>query len=167
MYIDYLDSPLGLIDIKASDLGITRVDFVDSITDEIKTNEHTSAAKQQLIDYFAGDLEAFDLALTPKGTDFQQSVWQQLLKIPYGQSASYQDIANELDNPKAVRAVGAANGRNPIGIIVPCHRVIGSNRTLTGYAGGLERKAWLLKHEGLSFRAETNEMNPSQLVFNL
>ena len=94
-------------------------------------------------------------------------MWQQLLKIPYGESKSYQDIADALDNPKAVRAVGAANGRNPIGIIVPCHRVIGSNRTLTGYAGGLERKAWLLEHEGQSFRAETNEMNSSQLTFNL
>ena len=167
MYVDYLDSPLGLVEIEASDQGITRVDFVDTITHEINVNTHTSAAKQQLSDYFAGDLETFDLSLTPKGTDFQQSVWQQLLKIPYGQSKSYQDIADALDNPKAVRAVGAANGRNPIGIIVPCHRVIGSNRTLTGYAGGLERKAWLLEHEGQSFRAETNEMNSSQLTFNL
>ena len=167
MYIDYLDSPIGSVEIEASDQGVARVDFVDNITHKTNLNEHTSAAKQQLNDYFAGDLEVFDLSLKPKGTDFQQSVWQQLSKIPYGQSVSYQDIANALDNPKAVRAVGAANGRNPIGIIVPCHRVIGSNRTLTGYAGGLERKEWLLKHEGVKFKAETNRVNSSQLVFNL
>ena len=150
MYIDYLDSPLGLVEIEASDDGITRVDFVDGITTETTSNHHTQKAQQQLKGYFDGNLKNFKLPLTPKGTDFQHSVWQQLLQIPYGQSLSYQDIANALNNPKAVRAVGAANGKNPIGIIVPCHRVIGSNRTLTGYAGGLERKAWLLKHEGVT-----------------
>ncbi|MEZ5479089.1 MAG: methylated-DNA--[protein]-cysteine S-methyltransferase [Thiolinea sp.] len=86
----------------------------------------------------------------PHGTDFQQRVWQQLLRIPFGQSASYRDIAEALNKPTATRAVGAANGQNPISIIVPCHRVIGSNGQLTGYAGGLERKAWLLQHEGLT-----------------
>lgn len=167
MYIDYLESPIGQVEIQASDEGVTRVDFVDIATHTTSTNQHTAQCKQQLSTYFAGDREVFDLTLKPKGTDFQRSVWQQLLQIPYGQSLSYQDIANALDNPKAVRAVGAANGKNPIGIIVPCHRVIGSNRTLTGYAGGLERKAWLLEHEGSTFRAETNEMNPSQLIFDL
>ena len=84
-----------------------------------------------------------------KGTEFQKSVWNALLDVPYGKTNTYGDIAHALNNPKAVRAVGAANGKNPISIIVPCHRIIGANATLTGYAGGLERKRWLLKHEGV------------------
>jgi len=88
------------------------------------------------------------VALQPEGTDFQKAVWQQLAAIPYGQTASYGDIARALGNPQAVRAVGAANGQNPISIIIPCHRVIGSNGKLTGYGGGLWRKEWLLEHEG-------------------
>lgn len=104
-------------------------------------------AREQLEAYFAGDLTTFDLPLNPTGTDFQKQVWKALLQIPFGETVSYQAIANSINNPKAVRAVGAANGRNPIGIIVPCHRVIGANGSLTGYAGGLERKQWLLEHE--------------------
>ena len=130
MYIDYLDSPTGIVEICASEDGITRVNFVDTQHETINPNEHTAACKQQLSEYFAGERQAFDLSMAQKGTPFQHSVWQQLLKIPFGQSVSYQDIANSLDNPKAVRAVGAANGKNPIGIIVPCHRVIGSDRHL-------------------------------------
>jgi methylated-DNA-[protein]-cysteine S-methyltransferase len=166
MYIDYLDSPPGSIEIQASEQGITQVNFVDTPTQTINPNAHTAACKQQLQEYFAGTRREFKLALDAQGTDFQQQVWQQLQTISFGSSCSYQDIADALHNPKAVRAVGAANGKNPIAIIVPCHRVIGSNGTLTGYAGGLERKAWLLEHEGLRFKAET-ERNPSQLAFNL
>ncbi len=102
---------------------------------------------QQLDSYFNRELTDFDIALAPKGTEFQQSVWQALLEIPYGKTTSYGAIAKQLDNPKAVRAVGGANGRNPIPIIIPCHRVIGSNGSLTGFGGGLPTKTYLLSLE--------------------
>ena len=107
--------------------------------------------QRQLAAYFAGDLRYFDLPLALDGTPFQRQVWQQLLSVGYGHTASYQAIAHAIDNPKAVRAVGAANGRNPVAIIVPCHRIIGSGGRpkLTGYGGGLWRKEWLLRHEGV------------------
>lgn len=104
-------------------------------------------AAAQLRAYFAGDLKSFDLPLRLSGTDFQRRVWEGLLGIPYGATISYQQLAERIGNPKACRAVGLANGRNPIAIIVPCHRVIGANGTLTGYGGGLDRKRWLLDHE--------------------
>ena len=113
-------------------------------------SELTQRCQQQLNEYFAGQRRVFDLPLEPQGTPFQRSIWVCLLRIPFGQTASYRAIAEMANNRQAVRAVGAANGKNPIGIIVPCHRVIGSDGTLTGYAGGLERKAWLLEHEGVS-----------------
>ncbi|MBM7335022.1 MAG: methylated-DNA--[protein]-cysteine S-methyltransferase [Alcanivorax sp.] len=105
------------------------------------------AAREQLAAYFAGELRVFDLPLAPSGSAFQQSVWRALLDIPYGDTASYGELAQRLGKPGAARAVGLANGRNPLGIIVPCHRVIGASGTLTGYGGGLERKQWLLDHE--------------------
>lgn len=150
MYTDHLVSPAGTLEIQASAQGINQVSFIDSSEKTARPNEHTTACKQQLEEYFAGTRREFGLTLDAQGTDFQQQVWQYLQTIPFGRSCSYQDIADALHNPKAVRAVGAANGKNPVGIIVPCHRVIGSNGTLTGYAGGLERKAWLLKHEGIT-----------------
>ncbi|MEO6702790.1 MAG: methylated-DNA--[protein]-cysteine S-methyltransferase [Jatrophihabitantaceae bacterium] len=104
-------------------------------------------ARAQLAEYFAGDRVSFELALAPAGTEFQQRVWQRLLAIPAGSTRSYGQLAVEIGNPKAVRAVGLANGRNPISIIVPCHRVVGSTGALTGYAGGLAAKQWLLEHE--------------------
>ncbi len=101
--------------------------------------------------YFAGDVHALDgLTVTAGGTDFQRSVWKALRAIPAGETRTYGQLAAAIGSPKAVRAVGLANGRNPVGLIVPCHRVIGANGTLTGYAGGLERKRWLLQHEGAS-----------------
>ena len=105
-------------------------------------------ARRQLQAYFAGRLETFDLPLAPNGTDFQRRVWSALTTIPFGTTISYADLARRLSNAAAVRAVGAANGRNPIPIIVPCHRVIGSDGSLTGFGGGLNRKRWLLEHEG-------------------
>ena len=105
-------------------------------------------ARRQLAEYFAGERTEFDVPLRPTGAPFQLQVWAALLKIPYGETASYGEIAREIGHPTAFRAVGAANGQNPIAIIVPCHRVIGSNGSLTGYGGGLERKRWLLEHEG-------------------
>jgi methylated-DNA-[protein]-cysteine S-methyltransferase len=154
MYIDFIATPLGTLEIKASQLGVSSVIFSDlALDDQQRTqNKITNSCKQQLEEYFSGQRKKFDLPLDQQGTIFQKSVWACLLKIPFGQAASYQDIATMLENPRAVRAVGAANGKNPISIIVPCHRIIGSNKTLTGYAGGLERKSWLLKHEGINFK---------------
>ena len=108
-------------------------------------------AKMQLLEYFNGERDVFDLALSPKGTEFQNKVWKQLQKIPFGKTKSYGDIASKINNPKAMRAVGMANRNNPIPIIIPCHRVIGSNGKLTGFAGGLDLKKRLLDFEaGLS-----------------
>jgi len=107
------------------------------------------AALRQLAEYFAGTRRAFDLPLRPQGTAFQRRVWAALAEIPYGRTLSYGDLAQRIDNPRAARAVGLANNRNPLSIVVPCHRVIGADGSLTGYGGGLERKRWLLAHEGL------------------
>ncbi|HEX9894089.1 MAG TPA: methylated-DNA--[protein]-cysteine S-methyltransferase [Gemmatimonadales bacterium] len=104
-------------------------------------------AARQLDGYFAGQRQAFELPLAPAGTEFQHRVWTGLLRIPYGQTISYLELARRLGDERAVRAVGAANGRNPVSIIIPCHRVVGSNGSLVGYGGGLERKRWLLRHE--------------------
>ncbi len=151
-FIDHLSSEIGTLEITATDKGIVSVYFAkENIRHQAQTavtaNKHTDQCKQQLHEYLNNQRQTFELTLNPTGTDFQQQVWQALLTIPYGQVASYADIAQQINNPKAVRAVGAANGKNPISIIVPCHRVIGANGTLTGYAGGLERKQWLLQHE--------------------
>ena len=149
MYLEYIDSPIGAVEIRASDAGVCSVYFVtESKLKKGQTNHWTQTCKTQLLEYFGGHRKVFDLELDQQGTDFQQQVWQALLTIPFGHLASYSDIAKQIQNPKAVRAVGAANGKNPISVIVPCHRVIGSNGTLTGYAGGIARKQWLLQHEG-------------------
>ena len=105
------------------------------------------AAVEQLRAYFAGELREFSLPLAPGGTEFQRKVWSALTRIPYGRTTSYAAIARDIGTPRGVRAVGLANGRNPISLIVPCHRVIGSDGSLTGYGGGIERKKWLLAHE--------------------
>jgi methylated-DNA-[protein]-cysteine S-methyltransferase len=113
----------------------------------VENKELFREATRQLEAYFSGKLESFDLKLAPEGTEFQKSVWKALCKIPYGETRTYKDIAASVGKPKAYRAVGLANNRNPIAIIVPCHRVIGSNGKLTGYASGLDVKAFLLKLE--------------------
>jgi methylated-DNA-[protein]-cysteine S-methyltransferase len=113
------------------------------------------SAREQLRAYFDGELREFDLSLAARGTEFQRRAWDELCRIPFGTTISYAELARRLGQPTATRAVGAANGRNPISIIVPCHRVIGANGTLTGYGGGLDRKEWLLRHEaGVLARAE-------------
>lgn len=116
------------------------------------TNDLLNRVAAQLREYFAGTRTTFDLPLEPSGTDFQLSVWELLRKIPYGVTTSYGELARRLGDPKASRAVGAANGANPIPIIVPCHRVVGSKGELTGFGGGLDRKRWLLEHEGALMR---------------
>jgi methylated-DNA-[protein]-cysteine S-methyltransferase len=146
-----MESPLGLMAVSAVDEGLTYVHMgVEEMKDAWGPEEATpvlEAAVDQLEAYFAGDLKDFDLPLAAGGTTFQQKVWAELCRIPYGETVSYMDIAERIGDRKAVRAVGLANGRNPIAIIVPCHRVIGANGKLTGYAGGLWRKERLLSLE--------------------
>ncbi len=147
-YKSYYKSEIGLLEIVGVEEGIKSVSFVD---DEAAGNfEIQPCLKEcvvQLDQYFKGQRQEFSLKLAPSGSDFQKKVWQQLTKIPYGKTVSYLDIAKSIGQKKAVRAVGNANGRNKIVIIIPCHRVIGSRGQLTGYGGGLWRKEWLLKHE--------------------
>jgi methylated-DNA-[protein]-cysteine S-methyltransferase len=152
-YIEHA-SPLGTIQIAATASGICGVYFEQHAHfkgsdgwQRRADNPLLQLAAQQLDAYFAGQRQSFELPLDLSGTDFQQSVWRQLRKIPYGGTINYAQLAQRIDNPKAVRAVAAANGRNTVSIITPCHRVIGSNGDLTGYAGGLERKRYLLALE--------------------
>lgn len=144
----YYDSPIGLIEIGATGDAVTSLVFVEERRSDAESNGLCEEAARQLAEYFEGTRRAFDLPVMPDGTDFQKRVWSELMKIPFGQMISYGDLARALGKPSAVRAVGAANGSNPISIVVPCHRVIGNNGGLTGYGGGLPRKEWLLRHEG-------------------
>jgi methylated-DNA-[protein]-cysteine S-methyltransferase len=144
----YYESPIGLIEIGGTAEGLTWLAFVESRRAGFESHALLDQAVQQLTEYFDGTRRVFELPLLPGGTEFQRRVWGQLLQVPFGRTASYQDIARAIGRPRAVRAVGAANGRNPISIVVPCHRVVGSDGGLTGYGGGLWRKEWLLRHEG-------------------
>ncbi|MFZ0491112.1 MAG: methylated-DNA--[protein]-cysteine S-methyltransferase [Salegentibacter sp.] len=131
--------------------GISEVKITDAeagSSEEVP--ELLQPAVHQLSAYFGGNLKEFDLKLNPAGTDFQKKVWAALLNIPYGTTTSYLELSKKLGDVKAIRAVAAANGKNPLWVIVPCHRVIGSDGSLTGYAGGLARKKWLLEHENPS-----------------
>ncbi|TPV35013.1 methylated-DNA--[protein]-cysteine S-methyltransferase [Paucihalobacter ruber] len=141
-------TPLGFAKITGNNDGITSISILNSeenITDIIP--EVLEDCVYQLQDYFNGKRQQFQLKLNPKGTEFQKSVWITLQKIPFGRTVSYSELSKQLNNIKAIRAIAAANGKNPILIVIPCHRVIGSDGSLTGYAGGLARKQWLLKHE--------------------
>ncbi len=145
-----INSPLGLVEIFAADKAIRRVDIGGRGAESAPRAGAPvilSECCRQLEEYFSGKRSRFDLALDLQGTEFEQEVWRQLLQIPYGHTASYQEIAEAIGRPKALRAVGAANGKNPVAIIVPCHRVIGHDGRLVGYGGGLWRKKWLLDHE--------------------
>lgn len=148
MALSYWQSPCGLMAITADEEGISSIQIVSSFTCEAAPSTLTEICCEQLEAYFARQLTCFDVPLNPTGTAFQQQVWKQLREIPYGQTVSYAAIASAIGKPTAARAVGMANGRNPLTIIVPCHRVIGRNGTLTGYAGGLDRKQYLLDLEG-------------------
>jgi methylated-DNA-[protein]-cysteine S-methyltransferase len=142
------ESEIGLIEIIGTEAGLTSLNFVDdSMGDSAGVHPTLRKCVAQLAAYFKGTRREFELELAPEGTPFQQQVWRELLNIPYGRTVSYLEIARAIGNEKAVRAVGAANGQNPISIIIPCHRVIGANGKLTGYGGGLWRKEWLLNHE--------------------
>ena len=147
MEIVYIDSPLGITKIEGDEQGIAII----SVLSEGELSPEIPAVLQlavtQLQEYFAGNRTEFSFVLNPKGTDFQQKVWQELLQIPYGKTTSYLELSKKLGDVKAIRAVASANGKNPLWIVVPCHRVIGTDGSLTGYAGGLWRKQWLLEHE--------------------
>lgn len=153
IFYSYLDSPLEKILIARNSAGLTHILFQTEIGTKplgpgwrFETEPPREVANQFQA-YFAGELYEFDLPLSPSGTSFQLEVWQALQAIPYGQTISYAELARKIGKPRAMRAVGAANGRNPLPIVIPCHRVIGSNGSLTGYGGGLWRKQWLLEHE--------------------
>ena len=143
-----IKTPLGFTEIIGDENGISSIHVFD---EEQKISKKISIELQnainQLNDYFEGKRTHFDFKLNPKGTDFQQKVWDELYKIPFGKTMSYQELSIKLGDVKAIRAVANANGKNPLWIVVPCHRVIGSDGSLTGYAGGLWRKKWLLDHE--------------------
>jgi methylated-DNA-[protein]-cysteine S-methyltransferase len=152
----YLDSPLGRLRLVAAGESIRRVEFdgQHGSDGEEKTSDVLEQCKKQLEEYFQGKRHRFSLSLDASGTAFQHRVWRALQNIPYGELRSYRDIAEETGNRKAVRAVGSANGKNPVPIIVPCHRVIGSNGSLTGFAGGLAAKKDLLELEGITIGPE-------------
>ncbi len=153
-----MESPIGPLLLVADTSGLRRIDFVngrDPASSDPPGRENTECLDEtirQLRAYFAGDLETFDLPLAPQGTPFQLSVWNRLCEIPYGETISYGELARRVGNPNASRAVGLANGSNPIPIVVPCHRVIGSNGKLTGYGGGLPIKEKLLALERRQLR---------------
>ncbi|MDB5024018.1 MAG: methylated-DNA--[protein]-cysteine S-methyltransferase [Mucilaginibacter sp.] len=148
MPITYHPTPIGIVRITEDDNFITSVHFVDDETDLVPAGTPLlKSAVQQMEEYFAGDRRVFDFPIKQKGSDFQQQVWQCLLSINYGKTISYAQQSKLMNNPLAIRATAAANGKNHLAIVVPCHRVIGSDGSLTGYASGVWRKKWLLEHE--------------------
>jgi len=148
-----IESPVGPLTMVARDGVLTNVSMHDQRhalpppDDAVTDDAWFKSIAEQFDAYFAGELSTFDIEMDLVGTPFQRRVWSQLCEIPYGATVSYGELAQRIDSPKASRAVGLANGRNPIAIIVPCHRVIGADGSLTGYGGGLQRKTWLLEHE--------------------
>ncbi|WP_298424269.1 methylated-DNA--[protein]-cysteine S-methyltransferase [uncultured Kordia sp.] len=146
----YIKTPLGITRLVASENGITEISVLNDVSDSFLTEvipETLQECAQQLHEYFNGTRTEFQLPFAPKGTTFQQKVWNALNEIPFGKTCSYLELSKKLGDVKAIRAVAAANGKNPLWIVTPCHRVIGSDGSLTGYAGGLWRKKWLLDHE--------------------
>lgn len=145
----YINSPLGVTKIVGNEDGVAVISVSDVGTNEV-SQEIPAVLKEavsQLEEYFDKKRIDFTFKLNPKGTEFQQKVWKSLLEIPYGKTVSYMEQTKKLGDIKAIRAVASANGKNPLWIVVPCHRVIGTNGSLTGYAGGLSRKKWLIEHE--------------------
>lgn len=144
----HIKTPLGITLIEGDENGICKIWVLDEelpVTKKIPATLKNAAL--QLTEYFDGKRNTFDFPLNPQGTDFQKKVWKALLEIPFGKTTSYQELSIKLGDVKAIRAVASANGKNPLWVVVPCHRVIGSDGSLTGYAGGLWRKKWLLEHE--------------------
>jgi methylated-DNA-[protein]-cysteine S-methyltransferase len=144
----HINSPLGTIEITGSSGVIFSVSFLDEQDNsKSKIPDSLKLCAKQLEEYFSGKRKQFNVQLQPNGTPFQRHVWDELLRIPFGKAISYLQLARQLGDEKSIRAAAAANGKNPIGILIPCHRVIGTNSELVGYAGGLWRKQWLLNHE--------------------
>lgn len=145
----FIETPLGIAIISGDKEGVCRVSVGQESPDRPSKEipSHLKEAASQLLEYFNGQRTTFDLKLNPSGTDFQKKVWKELLSIPFGKTTTYLDMAKRLGDPKCIRAAASANGKNPLWIIIPCHRVLGSDGSLTGYAGGLWRKKWLLDHE--------------------
>ena len=143
----YIKTPLGIAKITGDENGVTAISVLDDgiVSQQIPTTLQESVS--QINEYFEKKRTSFDFKLNPKGTDFQKKVWNALLEIPYGKTRTYLEQSKVLGDVKAIRAVASANGKNPLWIVVPCHRVIGTDGSLTGYAGGLWRKKWLLEHE--------------------
>jgi methylated-DNA-[protein]-cysteine S-methyltransferase len=152
-----LETPVGPVTVVGDGGAVTHVHLgpIDHDREWRDDRAAIGAATDELTAYFAGELTRFTVDLRPTGSPFQLAVWEQLRRIPFGEVATYGEIARRVGRPSASRAVGAANGRNPIAIIVPCHRVIGADGTLTGYAGGMWRKEWLLSHEGVALKVRT------------
>ena len=148
-----MDSPVGPLTLTWNG-ALTGVGF-DTEPVGTRDDRALAVARRQLDEYFRGKRECFELPLALAGTPFQLAVWAALVKIPFGRAVSYRDIARSIGRPRAVRAVGAANGQNPLAIVVPCHRVIGADGSLTGYGGGVPKKRWLLEHEGALLRLGT------------
>jgi len=148
--IVYYHSPLGVIKIASNSKALKSISFEDKppLSAQNDPSAILSKALAQLDEYFNGNRTSFTLSLSPEGTTFQQTVWKALQRIPHGQTISYGELAERLGDPNKVRAVGKANSKNPIPIVIPCHRVIGSDNSLVGYRGGIDRKKYLLKHEG-------------------
>ncbi|MBU3743700.1 MAG: methylated-DNA--[protein]-cysteine S-methyltransferase [Sediminibacterium sp.] len=151
LYYTYYESPIGLISIGGTEEYISELLFIDNAEEmshgEPGITEVIHQCTEELIEYFHGKRKAFEVPIFQEGTEFQEQVWKQLLHIPYGKTISYLELAEQIGDAKASRAVAAANGKNKIMLLRPCHRVIGSDRSLTGYAGGTWRKKWLLQHE--------------------
>ena len=153
MWFDEFKTPIGMLKIAVDEKGLRYILFENNkheplrVVDWKKDRSVTHVAREQLLQYFSGERNEFDLEISLEGTEFQQRTWRMLAHIPYGQTWSYAELAKRIESPRAVRAVGAANGRNPLPILLPCHRVIGSNGSLTGFGGGLPVKQWLLEHE--------------------
>ena len=144
----FINTPLGFTEIQGDENGISKIHVMnEDVEISTKIPEELKEAVLQLQDYFDGKRTTFTFPLNPSGTDFQKKVWDELLHIPFGKTCSYLDLSKKLGDVKAIRAVASANGKNPLWIVIPCHRVIGSDGSLTGYAGGLWRKKWLLEHE--------------------
>ncbi len=146
----YYQSPLGKMRISGTDTYISEITFVDDkeeIIKNVQLNDLLQQCVEELIQYFNGNRKTFDIPVHQKGTDFQNRVWSELLNINFGKTISYLTLAKKLGDPNCIRAAASSNGKNKIAIVVPCHRVIGSNQSLVGYAGGIKRKKWLLDHE--------------------
>lgn len=148
MFTYNYDSPVGPLSLSSDGSSLTGLSFAPQPNQDIKELPVFNETIRQLEEYFSGKRKEFDLPLKNDGTDFQQKVWNELMNIPFGTSITYKDLSVKLGDLKAIRAVGTANGKNNIAIIVPCHRVIGADGSLTGYAWGVDKKKWLLKHEG-------------------